>query len=475
MTVWFDVDDLVAYFNANRRPSGIQRLCFQVYQEVWAQAGASGAIRFCRHNLHYTGLVEIKWPTLERMIRQVSIESEPDKAALIKPPRLAEEPPPPQRRAGAPARWLAKAVLNDDLRNRMGIAYYRAPTRVEGLRRAAGAALTYFGWLTSARVPIEANEIDAPEAEPDLRDGDMLVALGSIWDPRFFTLLPQLREGRDLRFATMFYDLIPLALPQFTDPPLASLFRNWLFTIVPQADVLFTISRASARDLEVAMREAGRVIPAPVILPVGATPPTVATALARPAAPFVLFVSTIEPRKNHALMLAVWENLLAELPTEAVPNLVFAGRVIGNIAATFDGSMRHPALRKKFWIIAEPDDEQLAGLYRQCLFTVFPSFYEGWGLPVTESFSFGKTVAASNRGSLPEAGQDFCAYYDPGNLAEATSVIRGLIEHPERVAAFEAAIAARFDPPSWSDTAAALLAVLHQESEPIKRLPETVA
>jgi hypothetical protein len=89
MTVWFDVDDLVAYFNANRRPSGIQRLCFQVYQEVWAQAGASGAIRFCRHNLHYTGLVEIKWPTLERMIRQVSIESEPDKAALIKPPRLA--------------------------------------------------------------------------------------------------------------------------------------------------------------------------------------------------------------------------------------------------------------------------------------------------------------------------------------------------------------------------------------------------
>jgi glycosyltransferase involved in cell wall biosynthesis len=163
------------------------------------------------------------------------------------------------------------------------------------------------------------------------------------------------------------------------------------------------------------------------------------------------------------------------LPTEAVPNLVFAGRVIGNIAATFDGSMRHPALRKKFWIIAEPDDEQLAGLYRQCLFTVFPSFYEGWGLPVTESFSFGKTVAASNRGSLPEAGQDFCAYYDPGNLAEATSVIRGLIEHPERVAAFEAAIAARFDPPSWSDTAAALLAVLHQESEPIKRLPETVA
>lgn len=476
MTVWFDVDDLVAYFNANRRPSGIQRLCFQVYQEVWALAGTTGEIRFCRHDLHYAKLVEIEWPILEQMIREVSREAEPDRAALIKPPGLLEAPPPARRRASAPVRWIVKAMFNDDLRNSMGIAYYRAPSRVDGVRSAARAALVYFNVLKPAPLPIEAHAIDAPEPEPDLQDGDILVTLGSIWDPRFFPLLRRLRQGRRLRFATMFYDLIPIALPQFTDPSLATLFTNWLHTIVPQADVLLTISRASANDLKQTMAAEGRRIAEPVILPIGANPaPPERFSVAPFPRPYVLFVSTVEPRKNHALMLAVWERLLVSLPAESVPDLVFAGRVIGNIAATFQASISHPALRQKFHIVAEPDDEHLARLYRHCQFTVFPSFYEGWGLPVTESFAYGKTVAASNRGSLPEAGQHFCAYYDPENLEEATEVIRGLIENPERVAALEAAIALGFRPPRWSDTAAALLAALKGRPEVSLRFTESVA
>lgn len=476
MTVWFDVDDLVAYFNANRRPSGIQRLCFQVYQAVWAQAGHSGKIRFCRHDLHYTKLVEIEWPFLEQMIQQVSREVEPDRATLIRPPGLVETPPPARRRASAPVRWIVKAALNDDLRNCLGIAYYRAPTRVAGLIGAARAALVYFNLLKPAPMPIAASAIDAPEAEPDLQDGDTLVTLGSIWDPRFFPLLRRLRQGRRLRFATMFYDLIPIALPQFTDPALATLFTTWLQTIVPQADVLLTISSASANDLKTTMAAAGRRIAEPVILPIGSNPVPRVKPTAPPfAQPYVLFVSTIEPRKNHALMLAVWENLLATMPAAAVPDLVFAGRVIGDIAAVFQASIRHPALRQKFRIVAEPNDEHLAQLYRHCLFTVFPSFYEGWGLPVTESFAFGKTVAASNRGSLPEAGQQFCVYYDPENLDEATAVIRGLIEHPERVAAYEASIAREFCPPRWSDTANALLSALQGPPEVSLRFTESVA
>jgi glycosyltransferase involved in cell wall biosynthesis len=477
MKIWFDVDDLVAYFNANRRPSGIQRLCFQVYQAIWAEAGRGGDIRFCRHDLHYTKLVEVEWPILEQMIRQVSAEGETDRAALIRPPGLDAPLPPVRRRAAAPIRWLAKALLTFELRNRMGVAYYRAPTRRDGLRLAARAALIYFKRLPPEPMAIETGIIDAPEPEPDMQEGDLLVTLGSIWDPRFFTLLPALRARHGLRFATMFYDLIPIALPQFTDPNLAALFTNWLHTMIPQADVVLTISRASANDLKAAMARGGRRIPEPVILPVGATPPVVHELRQTPptgllAKPYVLFVSTIEPRKNHALMLAVWEQLLATMPTEDVPDLVFAGRVIGDIAASFDAAIKNPALRGKFHIIAEPDDSYLNQLYRHCRFTVFPSFYEGWGLPVTESFSFGKTVAASNRGSLPEAGQNFCVYFDPEDLDEATAVIRGLIEQPARVAALERAIATSFRPPSWADTATALLDALQSPTEPAARVRE---
>jgi glycosyltransferase involved in cell wall biosynthesis len=110
--------------------------------------------------------------------------------------------------------------------------------------------------------------------------------------------------------------------------------------------------------------------------------------------------------------------------------------------------------------VPSPSDAALAALYRGCLFTVFPSLYEGWGLPVTESLSFGKTVAASNRASIPEAGGAFCSYYDPEDVHEAYAVIRGLIEQPELVAAMEAKIAKQYRPATWEDTAAAILHAL---------------
>ena len=109
---------------------------------------------------------------------------------------------------------------------------------------------------------------------------------------------------------------------------------------------------------------------------------------------------------------------------------------------------------------AAPSDAELASLYRDCLFTLYPSFYEGWGLPVTESLCFGKTVAASNRGSIPEAGGEFCAYFDPDDLNDAERVVGGLIRHPERIAALEERIATSFRPPGWDDTARAVLAAL---------------
>jgi glycosyltransferase involved in cell wall biosynthesis len=186
----------------------------------------------------------------------------------------------------------------------------------------------------------------------------------------------------------------------------------------------------------------------------------------------VLLVSTIEPRKNHALIVAVWLKMLAEMPAGEVPDLVFAGRVVGNVAAMFGTLPGHDALLEHIHIVDEPDDDQLNALYQNCLFTVFPSLYEGWGLPVTESLSFGKTVAASNRASIPEAGGNFCLYFDPDDLDGAYQAIAGLIAHPLRIAALEKRIAEKFRPPSWRDAAATVLQAL--EPVPAEALDFTV-
>jgi glycosyltransferase involved in cell wall biosynthesis len=166
-------------------------------------------------------------------------------------------------------------------------------------------------------------------------------------------------------------------------------------------------------------------------------------------------VGTIEARKNHAAMLRIWRRLLESM--EHVPTLVFAGRpgwLTGDLLRQLENANW---LGGKIRLINSPPDAVLASLYQHCLFTVFPSLYEGWGLPVTESLCFGKTVAASNRAAIPEAGRDFCAYFDPDNITEAAAVIRGLIDHPDRVTALEARIRDSFICPTWDDTAHAVL------------------
>jgi glycosyltransferase involved in cell wall biosynthesis len=167
----------------------------------------------------------------------------------------------------------------------------------------------------------------------------------------------------------------------------------------------------------------------------------------------VLLVSTIEIRKNHALMFRIWRRLLRDLPAESVPTLVFAGKVGWLTADLMQQLENCDWLDGRIRFVASPSDAELARLYRGCLFTVFPSLYEGWGLPVTESLAFGKTVAASDRASIPEAGGPFCAYYDPENTGDAYAVIRRLIERTEEVAALEAKIIAEYRPPVWADSA----------------------
>lgn len=63
-------------------------------------------------------------------------------------------------------------------------------------------------------------------------------------------------------------------------------------------------------------------------------------------------------------------------------------------------------------------DADLAALYSACLFTLYPSVYEGWGLPVWEGLGNGKFCLSSNQGSLPEAGEEFADYADPWNVDE---------------------------------------------------------
>src|SRR5262249_52100969 len=127
---------------------------------------------------------------------------------------------------------------------------------------------------------------------------------------------------------------------------------------------------------------------------------------------FVLSVSAIQSRKNLDLLYRVWRRLsedkLADLPT-----LVLAGRRGFGGADLLWQIPRDPVVRDSVVVIHAVSDATLSWLYRNCAWTLYPSFYEGWGLPISESLAHGKFCLASNMSALVEAGQNLAKHLDP--------------------------------------------------------------
>lgn len=172
-----------------------------------------------------------------------------------------------------------------------------------------------------------------------------------------------------------------------------------------------------------------------------------------PESPYALYVSTIEPRKNHRLLFYLWKRLLDRHPTDAVPDLVLLGKQ-GWQSDDFVSELSNAAfLGGKIRWIAEADDALLAQAYQRCAFTVFPSFYEGYGLPVAESLGFGKPCIASDQASIPEVGGDLVDYFDPYELSQAYALVETAIFDEAFLAGRSQRIRERFHPTGWPEYA----------------------
>ena len=108
--------------------------------------------------------------------------------------------------------------------------------------------------------------------------------------------------------------------------------------------------------------------------------------------------------------------------------------------------------------LAGVDDGTLAALYGGAAFCVYPSLYEGFGLPVIEAFSLGKAVIASSGGALPETVGRFAPCLDPNDEAAWFETLKQWIEQPEVRARHEAVIRAEFSWPTFEQAAAQILA-----------------
>jgi len=470
-TIWIDVEDIFQYFEKNARPSGIQRLVFEILRVIRQQADSMPGIG--RIVLTRRGQVD------GDLLTPVSFADLDALFAVRADEKIIPDATPASSTTGSP-RALIRRLRHSMIRRleslppelghlllNIAVNQLRA---LQLLRRYVRSRLRRSPAVTSptpASQPVSATLDPAPSCAP--QRGDIFLILGAAWsEPDFGERLARMRQVYGIQPVLLLYDLIPAIRPEWCTLSLIQDFCHWLDTTLPQCGRLLAISNATAHSVEDYARRHRLKLLAPVqTIPIGSGfgPPRRVSderlrGLPAPGS-YVLFVSTLEARKNHLLAFSIWRRLLTDLPREEVPTLVFAGRVGWLVSDLMQQLENTEWLRGKIRLLNNPTDEELSNLYEGCLFTLFPSLYEGWGLPVTESLVNGKPCIASNSTSIPEAGGPLTRYFDPEDIDDAYRVVRDTITDREELARWQKEVRTQFQPVPWERTADAVLDACH--------------
>jgi len=302
--------------------------------------------------------------------------------------------------------------------------------------------------------------------------GDVLILVGETWARHDLALLARLKRRHGLRLVALCQDLIPIRFPHFFESrDFVDRFATYLDFLIAEADLLVANSEHTRRDLLWYAAQRGGIRGRIEVVIHGADLPAPAP-LARPPllsgiepGGFALSVSTIQPRKNFALLYRLWRRLREE-GVAGLPLLVIVGaRGWGSDALLreIDGD---PLTRPFIRILDDAGDDELAWLYAHCCWTLYPSFYEGWGLPLSESLMYGKLCLASDAASLPEAGQGLARHLDPADFDAWHREIVALLARPDQLPAIEERIRRERRIVDWRQSGAAFAAAIESLAAP---------
>jgi glycosyltransferase involved in cell wall biosynthesis len=272
--------------------------------------------------------------------------------------------------------------------------------------------------------------------EACLSKGDVILVLGASWTyQQFFVELNRLK-GLGLSIISLVYDLIPIVTPSFPQESKVE-FTRGLIQLLSVSDCVATISQSTRIDLDEFAKSENLVSPKG---PVTKLPGGFSGKKANKSElnkfqhkSYILMVGTIEERKNHLVVLRAYVKTLASVGASNTPDLIIVGRLGWNINGFIDEFKTKLKLeeRSKVTLLTHNvDDQTLAELYAGALFTIYPSKYEGWGLPVSESLDFGVPVITSTTSSLPEAGEDYAIYVDPNDIDQLSDAMIKWITDP---------------------------------------------
>jgi glycosyltransferase involved in cell wall biosynthesis len=237
------------------------------------------------------------------------------------------------------------------------------------------------------------------------------------WSPHYN--VPLLHRGRLL---VTVHDLAHLALPQFARAPHQRAYARLMFGAVRRATAKIFDSRFTANEYaRLVGKSSGHdtvihpgVDDAWFSIPTGAPPH---------ARPYLLFVGNVKPQKNLGALLAAFGELIDEIPHD----LVIVGRREGFIHGDSGVLGQAERLGDRVSLTGWVDDDRVKQYFAHADALIFPSFYEGFGLPPLEAMASGCPVIVSSAASLPEVCGNAALYCDPASPGSIRQQIRALL------------------------------------------------
>ncbi|PQO29818.1 glycosyltransferase family 1 protein [Bremerella cremea] len=332
------------------------------------------------------------------------------------------------------------------------------PRKNKTYLKQVGRDLERFIRVASRASLSRARRLFTPEAAiPQWQPGDVFALTGSTWDRLNERMLNEIVFDHGLQLAVIVSDMIPAIYPhQFHSKELVLAFEKFVEFVAKHSSLTLGISQSTKNDFDRFARQRGITPRHSEVIYLGADPipecPSTPNGLPDTLIqqPFVVSVSSIQVRKNYQLLYQLWRRFAEEGRTN-IPRLVIVGSK-GWLASDLTYQIeRDPLVKDSIVILNHVDDEQLHWLYANCNFTLYPSLYEGWGLPIVEGMMHGKVCLASSTSSMPEASQGLAVHLDPLDFANWHQTIVRWCDKPEILAELSRGIRERYRPRTWGE------------------------
>lgn len=308
--------------------------------------------------------------------------------------------------------------------------------------------IAYFKELMSGIVKYDVTELPIGQDLVDCLIGrsDHVVLTGAGWDHSAYIsnvfALSDLPSSVTL--SCIIYDAIAISHPHFFTQEFGAAVCSTLKQLFQLCHHFICISQSTRNDVK-------KLLPpnkTTSVFRLGEDIPLHVRIQSEPRQNYILCVGTIEIRKNHLLLYFVWRKLVQRYGDQC-PRLIIVGRLGWLAGDVLELLARDPLINRFVSVLTNVEDDRLVRLYESSMFTIYPSYYEGYGLPVSESLNLGRVCVCSNTASLPEINPFPELMFDPYDFAAAEKVVAALIDNPEKRTDYECRVSDTYKPQSW--------------------------